>query len=600
MFSSLRNHNYRLFAAGQVVSNSGTWMQRTAQDWLVLDLSHGSGSALGIAAGLQFLPLLLFSLWGGAIADRFGKRRILLITQSLMGGLALILGLLAVTGTVRLWHVYLLAFALGMVTVVDNPTRQTFVTEMVGPADMANGIALNSAIFNLARIAGPALAGIIIGLVGTPIAFLINAASYGAVITGLLLMRPGQLAPTVRAARARGQVRETLRYLRGEPRIWLPMTMLFFVATFGMNFQVTTALMSRGVFHTGAGAFGLASTAYAVGALGGALLAARRRYPSVRLQVAVALAFGILEAASGLMPAYWAFLAAAAADWPVGRAVYDGRELRDPARHGPADTRPCHGRVHAGVPGRRADRVPAHRLGGRAVRPADEPDLGRGGLGGRGHRGGDRAGARHRDERARRTAPAAAEAATNERMRLFVALVPPPAVLGELDAAVAPLRAGWPGLSWTGRDAWHITLAFLGEVSEATAARLAPRLERATARHHEFRLAFAGAGAFPSATRARVFWNGLSGDVHEVAGLAASVAAAARRAGAPSPDEGRPFRPHLTLARCRVPADVRALIAALSGYRGPAWTADHVHLIHSRPGSQPRYAPLGSWPLGHR
>ena len=308
MFSSLRNHNYRLFAAGQVVSNSGTWMQRTAQDWLVLDLSHGSGSALGIAAGLQFLPLLLFSLWGGAIADRFGKRRILLITQSLMGGLALILGLLAVTGAVRLWHVYLLAFALGMVTVVDNPTRQTFVTEMVGPADMANGIALNSAIFNLARIAGPALAGIIIGLVGTPIAFLINAASYGAVITGLLLMRPGQLAPTVRAARARGQVRETLRYLRGEPRIWLPMTMLFFVATFGMNFQVTTALMSRGVFHTGAGAFGLASTAYAVGALGGALLAARRRYPSVRLQIAVALAFGILEAASGLMPAYWAFL----------------------------------------------------------------------------------------------------------------------------------------------------------------------------------------------------------------------------------------------------------------------------------------------------
>jgi len=308
MFSSLRNHNYRLFAAGQVVSNSGTWMQRTAQDWLVLDLSHGSGSALGIAAGLQFLPLLLFSLWGGAIADRFGKRRVLLVTQSLMGGLALILGLLAVTGTVRLWHVYLLAFALGMVTVVDNPTRQTFVTEMVGPADMANAIALNSAIFNLARIAGPALAGIAIGLVGTPIAFLINAASYGAVITGLLLMRPGQLTPTVRAARARGQVRETLRYLKGEPRIWLPMTMLFFVATFGMNFQITTALMSRGVFHTGAGAFGLASTAYAAGALGGALLAARRRYPSVRLQVAVALAFGILEAASGLMPAYWAFL----------------------------------------------------------------------------------------------------------------------------------------------------------------------------------------------------------------------------------------------------------------------------------------------------
>ncbi len=308
MFSSLRNRNYRLFAAGQVVSNSGTWMQRTAQDWLVLDLSHGSGSALGIAAGLQFLPLLLFSLWGGAIADRFGKRRILLITQSLMGSLALILGILAVTGTVRLWHVYLLAFALGMVTVVDNPTRQTFVTEVVGQTDMANAIALNSAIFNLARIAGPAMAGIIIGLVGTPAAFLTNAVSYGAVITGLLLMRSGELSPVKRTPRARGQLREALRYLKGSPRIWLPLSMLFFVATFGMNFQVTTALMSRGVFHTGAGAFGLASTAYAVGALGGALLAARRRHPSVRLQIAVALSFGILETASGLMPTYWAFL----------------------------------------------------------------------------------------------------------------------------------------------------------------------------------------------------------------------------------------------------------------------------------------------------
>jgi len=308
MFSSLRNRNYRLFAAGQVISNSGTWMQRTAQDWLVLQLTHGSGSALGIAAGLQFLPLLLFSLWGGTIADRFPKRRILVITQALMGALALILGILTITGTVRLWHVYLLAFALGLVTVVDNPTRQTFVTEMVGRGDMANAIALNSAIFNLARIAGPAVAGIVIGLVGTPAAFLVNTASYGAVITGLVLMRPGELFPTRLAGRAPGQTRETLRYLHGAPRIWLPMTMLFFVATFGMNFQVTTALMSRGVFHTGAGAFGLASTMYAAGALGGALLAARRRNPSVRLQIAVALAFGILEAATGLMPAYWAFL----------------------------------------------------------------------------------------------------------------------------------------------------------------------------------------------------------------------------------------------------------------------------------------------------
>ncbi len=183
-------------------------------------------------------------------------------------------------------------------------------------------------------------------------------------------------------------------------------------------------------------------------------------------------------------------------------------------------------------------------------------------------------------------------------MRLFVALAPPPAVLDELDAAVAPLRAARPDLRWTSRDAWHITLAFLGEVSETAEPRLTPRLDRATARHHQFRLAFAGAGAFSSAGRARVLWCRLSGDDREVASLAMSVAAAARRAGAPVPDEGRAFRPHLTLARCRVPADARALVAALSEYRGPAWTADRIHLIRSRPGGQPRYTTLGSWPLG--
>jgi RNA 2',3'-cyclic 3'-phosphodiesterase len=182
-------------------------------------------------------------------------------------------------------------------------------------------------------------------------------------------------------------------------------------------------------------------------------------------------------------------------------------------------------------------------------------------------------------------------------MRLFVALAPPAAALDELDAAVAPLRAGRPRLRWTRRDAWHITLAFLGEVSEATAARLSPRLERATARYPPFRLAFAGAGAFPSAARARVFWCGLSGDDHGVASVAASVAAAARRAGAAPPDEGRPFCPHLTLARCRVPADARALVATLSGYRGSTWTTDRVYLIQSSPGVQPRYAALDSWPL---
>jgi MFS family permease len=290
------------------VSNTGSWMQRVAQDWLVLELTHNSGTALGITTGLQFLPLLLFSLWGGVIADRYSKRRILMVTQTAMGGLALILGILALTGTVRIWHVYLLAFGLGLATVVDNPTRQAFAVEMVGRDDMANAIALNSAVFNLARIAGPAVAGLVIALVGTPAAFLVNAASYGAVLISLKLMRPGELHPAQRAPRGPGQLREALSYVRERPALWLPMILIFFVSTFGMNFQVTTALMSRTVFHTGAGAFGLASAVFAFGALGGALLAARRRRPTLRLLLATSLAFSILEVMSGFVPDYVSFL----------------------------------------------------------------------------------------------------------------------------------------------------------------------------------------------------------------------------------------------------------------------------------------------------
>jgi len=283
-------------------------MQRVAQDWLVLQLTHDSGSALGITTGLQFLPLLLFSLWGGVIADRYSKRGILMVTQAAMGGLALLLGMLALTGSVRIWEVYLLAFALGLVTVVDNPTRQAFAVEMVGADGMANAIALNSAVFNLARIAGPAVAGLVIGFVGTPAAFLINAASYGAVLIGLKLMRPEELHQARRAPRGSGQLREALSYVRARPGLWMPLILLFFVSTFGMNFQVTTALMSRTVFHTGAGAFGFASAMFALGALGGALLAARRSQPTLRLLLATSFAFSIFEIVTGLVPSYLTFL----------------------------------------------------------------------------------------------------------------------------------------------------------------------------------------------------------------------------------------------------------------------------------------------------
>jgi RNA 2',3'-cyclic 3'-phosphodiesterase len=190
-------------------------------------------------------------------------------------------------------------------------------------------------------------------------------------------------------------------------------------------------------------------------------------------------------------------------------------------------------------------------------------------------------------------------AASGDLMRLFVAIAPPPAVLDELDARLEPLRAGRHDLRWTNREAWHVTLAFLGQVDEAAAARLLPRLERAARRHRTFRLAFASAGAFPAATRANVLWSGLSGDRGALARLADSVAAGASRAGAPPPDKGRRFQPHLTLARCRMPADVTELVAALTDYQGPPWMADRVHLVRSHLGATapPRYSSLGSWPL---
>ncbi len=308
MFRSLRGHNYRLFAVGSLVSNAGTWMQRVAQDWLVLELSHNSGAALGITTGLQFLPLLLFGLWGGMVADRYSKRRVLMLTQASMGLLALVLGVLAMTGTAQLWHVYVLAFGLGLATVVDNPTRQTFVVEMVGKNDLPNAIALNAASFNGARVLGPAVAGFLVAALGTGPVFLLNAASFAAVIAGLVLMRERDLRTVAPVPRAKGQLREGLRYVRGRRDLVMVLLLVGFVATFGMNFQVTMALAAKEVFHSGASSFGLASTMLAVGALTGALLAARRARPDRGLLVGAAVAFGLLEMLVGLMPTYALFL----------------------------------------------------------------------------------------------------------------------------------------------------------------------------------------------------------------------------------------------------------------------------------------------------
>lgn len=318
-FRSLRTRNYRLFAAGQVVSLSGTWGQRVAQDWLVLELSGNSGIALGITTGLQFLPVLLFGLYGGVLADRYDKRRLLLGAQGAMALLALALAALDLSGAVQLWHVYALAFGLGLASVVDTPVRQAFVSEMVGPDDLPNAVSLNSATFNSARIVGPALAGAAIAAVGTGWVFAANALSYVAVLAGLTAMRTSELHAGQRLPRAKGQLREGLSYVRSRPDLLVPIVLVFMVGTFGLNFQITLALVVKEVFARGAGAYGLLSAFLAVGSLIGALASARRTGPPrQRTLFAAVLAFGLLEVAVGLAPTY---VVMAALLVPTGVAV---------------------------------------------------------------------------------------------------------------------------------------------------------------------------------------------------------------------------------------------------------------------------------------
>lgn len=305
MFRSLRVRNYRLFASGQIISLTGTWMQRVAQDWLVLELSHNSGTALGLVTALQFLPTLLLGLFGGMLADRYDKRKLLMFAQVAMGAQALALGLLDVTGAVSLWHVFLLAAMLGTTSALETPVRQSFVVEMVGRDDLTNAVSLNSATFNSARIVGPAIAGLMINWIGTGPVFLVNAGSVLAVITGLFLMSPAELYRAPAVGRAKGQLREGLRYVRSRSDLVVPMVLVFIVGTFGLNFQITLALMAKEVFHRGAGSYGLLSTSLAVGSLTGALISTRRKSrPRLRVLLAGACAFGLLETLTGLMPTY--------------------------------------------------------------------------------------------------------------------------------------------------------------------------------------------------------------------------------------------------------------------------------------------------------
>ncbi|WP_432143540.1 MFS transporter [Streptomyces sp. bgisy084] len=307
-FSSLRIRNYRLFATGQMVSNTGTWMQRIAQDWLVLSLT-GSSTAVGITTALQFLPMLLFGLYGGVIADRFAKRKLLLVTQSAMGVTGLALAALTLSGQVQVWHVYLTAFALGLVTVLDNPARQAFVSEMVGQDELRNAVSLNSANFQSARLIGPAAAGVLITAFGSGWAFLFNGLSFIAPLTGLLMMRTAELHKVHRVPRSKGQLREGLRYVSGRPDLIWPIVLVGFIGTFGFNFPIWLTAFVHHVYHQGAGTYSLFNGLMAAGSLIGALLAARRASSRLRLVVGAAMLFGALEIAAALAPSFWVFAA---------------------------------------------------------------------------------------------------------------------------------------------------------------------------------------------------------------------------------------------------------------------------------------------------
>ncbi|BDH55851.1 MFS transporter [Tsukamurella sp. PLM1] len=310
VFVSLRTRNYRLWAGGQSVSLVGTWMQRVAEDWLVLDLAHGRGWVLGVVMALQFGPTLFLSPWAGLLADRYDKRRALMFTQTSAAMCAAALALLTLTGVVRLWHVFVLAFVFGCVTAIAGPFRQAFTIEMVGDALLPNAIGLNSMVFNAARIVGPAVAGLVIAASSTGTVFAVNAVLTAAIVLALAAMRVSELHPSPPVARARGQLRAGFRYVREHRELLLVIVAVFFVSTFGINFPLALSLLARQEFGLGADAYGLLSTVLAVGTLTGALLAAKRTgRASLRTCLVGGCAFGVASVLAGMAPWFWAVAA---------------------------------------------------------------------------------------------------------------------------------------------------------------------------------------------------------------------------------------------------------------------------------------------------
>ena len=300
---SFRHRNYRIMYPANTLSNIGTWAQRVAQDWLVLQLS-GSGTYVGLVTGVQFLPALLLSIQGGALADRFNKRRVLLLCNIGGGISALTLGLLVVTHHIKLWHVFVCAFTLGLSSAIDAPVRQSFTAEIVGRADLGNAVSLNSANFNLARLIGPGVSGLLIAAFGTGPSFLLNAASYIFILAALYAVRESELhvenKPNINA-----KIGEAFAYVKARRDILGVMFTVFFTATFGLNFMIFNTLMATKVFHKGAASYGALGSILAIGSLTGALLSARlekRRQP--RYAMFGAMFFGLIVAIESFAPSY--------------------------------------------------------------------------------------------------------------------------------------------------------------------------------------------------------------------------------------------------------------------------------------------------------
>jgi MFS family permease len=310
-FASLSVPNYRRYYSGQAVSLIGTWMQMTAQAWLVLTLTHSS-TALGAIIALQTLPVLLLAPYGGVLADRLNKRRVMIVLQSAMGVQALVLGVLTVTGSVRVWEIGVLAAILGLNNAFENPARQSFMLEMVGTEHLRNAVSLNSVLVNVARSVGPAVAGLLIAGVGVGVCFLINAGSFVAVIASLRLLDLSAIHPTPPTPRARGQLREGLRYVRRTPELAIPLLMMGAVGCLTYEFQVSLPVMARSGLHVGATGFGFMTASMGVGAVVGGLLVATRGRTGLRPLVLAASVFGVAVALAALAPSLPLELAALA------------------------------------------------------------------------------------------------------------------------------------------------------------------------------------------------------------------------------------------------------------------------------------------------